>query len=250
MKPSHGAMMALSVALAVSRAMAAQTQAPSPDQVLQHSRDTYAALKSYSDSGSITTTYRSGGAPASVETATLHTWYQAPRQFNLDYQRGAAAGGDRFVLWSEGQDFNTWWSSTHVHTDYPQGRGGTAFALGAYPTKGATVMIAPLLFAKGGLQGPIANFTLTQSEGIDRVGEHPCYRLRGQESIAYKSGTVAGARVITIWIDTQSWLVRKVFEDTPTDSGSGTVNSVTTVLEPVANPAIEAAKFHFEVPKN
>ena len=31
---------------------------------------------------------------------------------------------------------------------------------------------------------------------------------------------------------------------------SARAKSVTTVLEPVANPAIEAAKFHFEVPKN
>jgi hypothetical protein len=252
MKPKHLRLIVLAVqlSLVVSQARAAAPGSLTPEQALQQSRDTYAVLKSYSDSGSVTTTYRSGNAPASIDTATLHTFYQTPRQFYFDFHKGTAADGERFVLWSEGQDFNTWWSTTRVHEDYPQGRGATAFALGAYPTQGATVMIPPLLFAKAGLQGPLANFTLTKGEGTDKVGEHICYRLLGQESVAYKSGNVAGARAITVWIDTQSLLVRKVFEDTPGDSGAGTINSITTTLEPMANPAIEAAKFHFEAPKS
>jgi hypothetical protein len=242
-------MMSLAVSLAGSLAHAADGTL-SPAQVLKQSRDTYAALSSYSDSGSITSTYRSGSAPASVDTYTFYTAYHTPRQFLLEFKKGPEVADERFVIWSEGQDFNSWWSATKVHEQYPQGRGANAFALGAYPTQGAAVMIPPLLFAKAGLQGPLASFTLSKGAGTEKIGDHLCYRLLGEEAMAYKTGNVAGGRAVTVWIDAQSLLVRKVFEDTPSDSASDTINTITTNLEPLANPAIDSARFHFDVPKN
>jgi hypothetical protein len=246
-------MMSIAISLAISiaqPAVEAADAALSPEQVLKRSRETYAALSSYSDSGSITNSYRSGSAPASIDTFTFHTLYHAPRQFLLDFRKGAAATDERFVLWSEGQDFNTWWSATKVHEDYPQGQGANAFALGAFPTQGAVVMVPPLLFAKAGLQGPLANFTLKHGDGTEKIGAHVCYRLVGEEAVAYKTGNVAGGRAVTIWIDTESMLVRKVFEDTPAGSGSDTALTVTTSIDPSANAAIDSSRFHFEMPKN
>jgi hypothetical protein len=99
------------------------------------------------------TTYRSGKAAASIDTSTFHTLYHAPRQFLLEFKKGPNIDDERFVIWSEGQDFNTWWSATKVHEDYPQGRGANAFALGAFPTLETTVMIPPLLFPRRGCRG-------------------------------------------------------------------------------------------------
>jgi hypothetical protein len=238
-------------AVAASLAHAADPVATlSPEQVLRQMRDKYAALNSYADTGSVTTIYRSGNAAAITETHTFRTAYHSPRQFLLEFRKDPKAGDERFVLWSEGQDFNTWWSATKVHEDYPQGSGATAFALGALPTKGAVVMIPPLLFSKAGLQGPLANFSLTRGAGKQEIGDHICYRLQGQEAVAYKTGNVAGGRAVTLWIDAESLLVRKVFEDTPAGTSADTVSTVTSSYEPSANPVIEPARFHFELPQH
>lgn len=236
--------------LGICSARAADTASLSPEQVLQQSRQIYAALNSYSDSGSVVTSYRSGKTAASVNTSTFRTLYHAPRQFLLEFSKGPNIGDERFVIWSEGQDFNTWWSATRVHEDYPQGRGANAFALGAFPTQQTAVMIPPLLFSKAGLQGPLSSFTLSRGDGTDRIGAHLCYRLIGEEAMAYQTGTVAGGRTVTLWIDTQSLLVRKVFEDTPAGMASDTLTTVTTTFDPVANATIDAARFHFEPPQN
>ena len=52
------------------------------------------------------------------------------------------ASGDRYVLWIDGAEVNTWWKATGVHEKYPQGQGATGFAVGVLPTKGLTL---PLL---------------------------------------------------------------------------------------------------------
>jgi len=242
-------LVSLALCLSIGAAHAAGASL-TPEQVLQQTRDKYASMTSYADTGSVVTRYRSGNAPVSVDTHTFRTNYHAPRQFLLEFRKGPEAADERFVIWSEGQDFNTWWSATKVHEDYPQGRGANAFALGSLPTDGTSVMIPPLLFAKAGLQGPLTSFQLTKGGGTDKIGDHLCYRLIGQEARAYGTGTVTGERAVTLWIDVESLLVRKVFEDTPADSGSDTVTTVTTSFEPVANPTIDPARFHFEVPKN
>jgi hypothetical protein len=250
MKPSNPlCCLLMIVSFGVATAVAADAPLLAPEQALQQSRAKYAAMSSYSDAGSVVTSYKSGAAPADVETHTFHTYYHTPRQFYLEFRKGMDTT-ERFVIWSEGQDFNTWWSETQVHEDYPQGQGATAFALGALPTQGAVVMIPPLLFSKAGLQGPLANFTLAKGDGTEPVGGHRCYRLLGREALAYGTGTVTGERSVIVWIDTESLLVRKVFEDTPPDMGGGTVSTITTTLDPVANPSIDPSHFHFDVPKS
>jgi outer membrane lipoprotein-sorting protein len=243
-------MICLVVGLAISAAHAADGGTLPADQVLMQSRAKYAALTSYSDSGSVTTSYRSGPGPADVDRYTFRTLYHTPRQFYLEFKKDPKVSDERFVIWSEGQNFNSWWSATKVHEDYPQGQGATAFALGALPTQGADVMIPPLLFAKAGLQGPLANFVLTKSEGTDKVANHLCYRLLGQEALAYKTGTVTGSRAVTVWIDAESMLVRRVFEDTPPGDGADIIQTITTTIDPSADPTIDPTRFHFEVPKN
>lgn len=218
------------------------------DQVLAQSRARYAALKTYADTGTVVTEYRIGKEPISVERHTFTTYYQAPRQFYLEFRKDPNVGDERFVIWGDGADFHTWWSATQVHDTYPPGSGSNAFALGSEPTKGAAVMAPALLFAKAGLHGPLVDFTLSAGTGMETLAGHRCYRLLGQEAPTYGTGTVAGARAVTLWIEAESLLVRRVLEDTPRDSGADSILRVTTSFEPQADPAIGAAKFRFAVP--
>ena len=222
--------------------------ASAPGDVLDRSRAMYAALRSYADTGTTTTEYRSPGAPAMIERHTFSTLYKAPRQFLFDFQKDPKVGVERFVIWGDGEDFHTWWSATHVHDTFPRGRGAIAFALGSMPTKGSGVLIAPLMFGQGELHGSIADFAVTGGGEIEDVGGRRCYKLVGQVGLAYGSGAVAGARQVAVWIDVETLLVRRVFEDTPVGTGSGITTTITTTFEPQANLAIEDGRFRFAVP--
>jgi outer membrane lipoprotein-sorting protein len=229
-------------------AFAAVGAAAQPDEILKQTLAKYAALHSYADTGVTTTEYRSPGAPATVERHTFTTLYKTPRQYLFDFQRDPKAGVERFVIWGDGEDFHTWWSATKVHDTYPRGRGATAFAIGSTPTKGTALLLAPLLFAQAGLHGSIADFAATGSVEIEEVGGRRCHKIAGEVRSTYGTGAVVGTRQATLWIDAETLLVRKIFEDTPTGTGGGVTTTITTTLEPQANPELPDARFRFAPP--
>jgi outer membrane lipoprotein-sorting protein len=222
---------------------------PSGAEIIDQMRAKYAALKSYSDTGTVTTEYAGpgGSGPSIVEQHTFTTYYRAPRQFFFEFVKDPKVGKERFVIWADGADFNTWWSATKVHDTYPKGRGATAFALATFPTKGSVMQIAPLLFAQAGLHGSIVDFTEPRLDGSEDIGGRRCYKVVGQVALAYGTGTVTSVRPTTIWIDAETLLVRRILEDTPSGTGAS-VDRVTTIFEPRADPAMDDAHFKFIVP--
>lgn len=226
-------------------ALATPALADTAADVMARVRATYSNLKSYADQGSVVTEDGSGAGAPLIETHTFRTRYQAPRQFLLEFHK---ASGEQYVIWGEGTDFQTWWSATRVHALYPKGKGASAFAVSALPTKDAVTIIAPLLFASSGLQGALTGFTPVEPVGTETVAGHATYKLTGRLGLAYGTGNVTGARAATLWVDTQTLLVRKILEDTPAGSGQGVISRVTMTFTPEANPALSAAQFHFAAP--
>ena len=153
-------------------------------------------------------------------------------------------------MWANGADFNTWWSATKQHQDYPKGQGDMAFANTSYPTSGAVIQVASLIFAGAELQSSLAQFSDPKAAGFETLNNQPCYKITGRIAIAYGSGNVAGARKATLWIDKSSLLVRKLFEDTPDeDTGSGFVSTTTTSFDPQPNPNVDPRRFKVGVPQ-
>ena len=73
------------------------------------------------------------------------------------------------------------------------------------------------------------------------------YRLTGKARDIYSNtGRESNVRKMTVWVDTDSMLIRKVVEEWPPLPGQ--VSRYTTIYDPQANPAIDAAKFKFEPP--
>jgi len=237
------------VAWALVQPVWAQTPPPKPSaaDILAQSRGTYAALMSYSDRGTVVVEIGTAQSPIK-DRRTFTTYYRAPRQFLMSNR--IEDSGEELVLWceGEGQDFKSWWTASKTVMDYPQGQGAIAFANAAYPTSSVAVMIPSLLFAAANLQGPLSGFNLTRDVGEETLNGRRTYKLIGEEQQAYGTGTVTGARAITIWIDASTYLVRKVFEDTPHDSAAGQISRQTTTYEPVANPSLDAARFHYVPP--
>ena len=233
------------IMLAAASASGAVTPALSGADVLAQSRARYAALKSYADSGSVMTRYQSDGGAPMIERHSFHTAYAAPRKFKFDFRK---EGGERLVIWGDGENFHTWWSATKVHETYPRGQGANAFALSSLPTLGAALAIPPLLFSQAGLHGTLSDFELSRSAGIEKIDGRTCYKLVGRVGLAYGTGTVVGARPTTLWIETQTLLVSQMFEDTPDGEGTGSVDQVTTRFQAQADPAVSPSEFGFAIP--
>lgn len=221
------------------------TGAPAAE-LLAQSRAKYAALKSYADTGTVTTEIKLAGAPSLIENHSFTTAYRGPRQFFFSFTEDPAAGGERFVIWCPGEAFHTWWSTTKVHETYERGRGSLAFALAPPFTQGAALKIAPLLFAASGLKGTLTAFQEAKMVGKEEISGHSCHKLSGVARFSYENGLGQEARPTTVWIDAETLLVRKVIEDT---SSAGTTSFITTTFEPQANPELAESRFRFAVPK-
>ena len=231
-------------ALAVAQ-IGGQAAAPAPD-ILTKSQAAYAALRSYADTGTVDTEY---GQPGAVvrERHTFRTLFHAPRHFLFDFVKEDKA--DRFVVWADDEAFHTWWQATAVADAYPKGQGGGAFVAGGQPTLNSLMVLSPWLFSQADLTGSLTEFGDASTAGTEAINGHSCQKLTGVGKSVYRqSGHVVNVRKMIVWIDVQTLLVRRVFEDTAEGTGTG-LNRITTTFDPQANPAIEDARFAFTPPK-
>jgi outer membrane lipoprotein-sorting protein len=243
----HGSRVAAGVAVLVAPAWLTSATAAASDGVLERSRAAYAALRSYTDTGVILTEMQPLGAGVLKERHTFTTAYRSPRHFYFDFHKNG--GTERYVIWGDGEAFHTWWSTTRTEDTYPRGQGAGAFAQGGYPTRGSALLIAPLLFAQAGLKGSLMNITEASAAGTEEVSGRRCHKLVGLEQDTYgQTGHAFNVRRLTVWVDAESLLVMKLFEDTPRGAPAGTINRVTTTFEPQANPTLDEGRFRFTAP--
>jgi outer membrane lipoprotein-sorting protein len=217
--------------------------------VLGRTRAGYGALKTYSDTGTVTVEMKSAGAPMLVEKYRFQTAYKAPRQFYFEFNKDDKAGPYRLVVWGDGESFHRWWSTTGIEEDYPRGQGATAFVNSLYPTKNSIMQIPPLLFSKAGLLGTITNFVDGEAAGAEAIGGRKCTKFSGISRDVYSAtGKEVNIRRTTIWIDDATGLIRQVLEDTPKGTVAGSVHRVTTTFDPKPNSALDDARFRFAAP--
>jgi outer membrane lipoprotein-sorting protein len=235
----------LLAALAVLLAAPASRAETEADQLWQRVTAAYDALGTYSDSGEIVTEYGSGTAVQIREQHRFKTALKRPRQFYFEFDEDPDAGADRFVLWCEGAEFNTWWLTTKVHEVYPKGKGIDAFAVASLPTKGTAVLVPGLLFGSAGLKGPLHSLEELRLDGSGRIGGRDHVKLSGIVREKYGTSYVSSEYPATLWIDSESLLIRRILLDTPPGGG---INRSTTTFDPVADPAVDDALFRFSPP--
>lgn len=216
---------------------------PSGEQLLEDVRAKYAALASYSDVGTVVVESQPIGAPLIREQLKVVTRYAAPKRF---YFEATKTTGERFVIWCPGDTFHSWWSATLVHEAYAAGEGANAFAMGALPTSGAALLIPPLLFQAAGLQGALVNMHEPRYLGVELLDGRKVHKVAGSVRENHWNDSV---RNTTLWIDAETLLVRKIFEDTPSGMGAA-VQRVTTVIEPQLAAKLGSDAFRFSVPKS
>jgi outer membrane lipoprotein-sorting protein len=211
------------------------------DDVLQRSRTVYAELKSYADTGTVVNEY---GTDSTDRHTFLTRFTRAPRHFYLEFNK---QGGDRFVIWGDPDAFHTWWKTTGDRYDYPNPNNAPAISQSGRPTGATANKIPTLLYAKAPLLSDFANVSDAAVDGSEEVGGHRCARVLGTTRDVYgATGKEVNVRKITLWIDSESLLIRKVIEEWKAMPGQR--NRTITTYEPQANPAIDEAKFAFSPP--
>jgi len=212
-----------------------------PDDALARTREVYAALSSYADSGSIIAEYGVSGRDQHTFTSSF---VRAPRRFFLDFRK---AGGDRFVIWGDPDAFHTWWKATGVQTDFPNPNNIPALSTTTANTADVVGKIPTLLYSKAQIPGDFTNFRDVVAD-TDTVDGRRCNRFTGTTRDVYGgTGREVNARKMTVWIDADSSLIRKIIEEwTPLP---GQVHRNTTTYQPQANPTLEESRFRFVAPK-
>ncbi len=242
----RSAVAAVWLAAMMSLGAAAAAPAPSADDVINKMRAAYAALASYSDKGTITTEDQPVGATMTTERSTFVTRFKRPKQFYFEFTKDPKVGNERYIIWCPGDIFSTWWSSSQATAAYAQGEGQNAFAVAEFPTAGSALLVPPLLFGANNLHGPLVDLAAATLTGTDSINGRTAHVLSAKVKVNHWSDTT---RATTIWVDTQTYLVTKIVEDTPTGLGSA-VERVIATFEPVTSPRLDAAEFSFAPPKS
>jgi hypothetical protein len=216
------------------------------ERLLGASRDKYAALRSYADTAVITTEYRPPNSPPIIEEHHFTTRYRAPRNFYLEFNEDPKAGAERFVIWCDGGDFNSWWSTTRVHEVYTGGRGTLAFALGSQPTRGITSIIPPLLFPRAAMKGPLNSLYEARSAGDEKIANRNARRIAAEARSSFATGLGQHSRATTVWLDVETLLVLKLVQDTPQGTPGGLVIRETTLITPRVNVELDDTQFRFD----
>jgi len=226
---------------ALSISLAAQAL-QDPAQILQKTRDAYVALKSYSDTGVVLHEYGTSSQDRHTFTTFLN---RSPRGFMLDYRK---QGGDRYVIWGDPEAFHTWWKVTGQQTDYPNPDNIGAISLSGQNTGGASMKIPTLWYGKSQLGAKMLDLADTVFDGIENLNGRRCYRVTGRASDTYgATGKEVNVHRVTVWIDSESFLVRKMLEEWKPLPGQRSRD--TTTFEPQANPTLDAGRFKFAPPE-
>jgi outer membrane lipoprotein-sorting protein len=219
-------------------------------ETLDRSRKAYAALKSYADSGTVVVENASKGVDLTTSRYTFKTYYRAPSHFLFEFNKEAVPGADHYVAWGDARAFHMWSAALGEDT-YPPGFATTAFSFGNGLTLNTVLKVAPLVYRVEELWNILTEFGEPKDTGSEPVGGRPCRKVEGLARWLYLRPytKVVNARQATVWIDAETMLVRKVFEDTPKEHFTGDVHRVTTTFEPQSNPPLEDNNFTFTAPK-
>ena len=223
---------------------------------LRRSKAMYAALTSYADTGTLVDDHSGFSGHSTFKTyfrraKTVDFYFDYTFQYEANPADPIRSRLDfpnaRRVWWMTNHTLETYNFESKEHNTYPP-TSNQASALNEPRTKGASLLISELLFRSANLPGVLLQIEESSDAGIEDVNGHPCHKVIGVAAAYYPNGRRTGGRQVTVWIDRESLLVRKVFEDTPKSYGPDGINRFTYLIEPQANPTIDDSKFDFQVP--
>jgi hypothetical protein len=211
-------------------------------QVLEKAAATYASCRSYQDAGVVLTTFY--GFWALETRRPFATSFVRDGGFRFEYREEQERsitgeflhGDDRMVIWGDGTRVKTWWTTEDGRIDecsLDMALGGAAGVSGGASRAVPSMLLADKL---GGLNPLSIENPLVQ--GIETIDGHDCYKVVGRHN----------HRTESVWIDSHTFLLRRVENAKHELDDTSTVEDV-TVYDPAINIDIDPAVFMFVPPK-
>ena len=243
------------VVLTGAHATGVAGQAPNLPPELTKAIAYYATLTSYADTGTIEVATTGIVDTSRFETALrrktrdLYIEHQALKSVqpnNSNHTLDMSA--HRYVIWMFKGEMQTYEFVTGNHESINGDAQARTIQGTAHRSQGSTMLILSLIYAQARLPGAISQIEEATVAGIEEVDKRRCHKVVGVAAAYYPSGQRTNIRPVTVWIDTETQLIRKVFEDTPKGYPARSFSRRTTTLQPQANPALDDKKFQFKVP--
>ncbi|KLU01840.1 hypothetical protein RISK_006024 [Rhodopirellula islandica] len=192
---------------------------------------TYSECQTYTDSGTLTTTYLSDEGESS-EVKPFATAMIRPHQFRFEFSVEGDSQSRYIVCRDQGQ-VRTWWDvGRRSERPYSLGLG----LAGATGVSGGSAHTIPALLLPREVGGrKLTDVTKTKRGDDQQQGDHACFTIEAQFS----------GDPITIWIDQESYLVRRI--DSQSEFDDFTSQDV-TIYDPVINSTIDPSLLKFRAP--
>ncbi len=204
-------------------------------QVIQRMAQTYAQCKTYTDTGTDTsvTTSKSGedtGVPNSVDVLQFSTAMVRPNQFRFEYSEKGKPGR---VVWRSGQEVKVSMAGP------PAINKSLALAIAFFTgISDGTAYTIPALLMPSEVTGIKLTDMRKPVRGEDQsIDGRNCFSIQGQ---------LPGGRS-TIWIDQESFLVRRIEQGYPLVEGVTVAER--TDYQPVINQEVAAERLEYNPPK-
>jgi len=207
-------------ALTGTAAEAEFTDGLTAQQILERMAASYAACKSYRDSGAVTNFFNR----QHIDAKPFRTAFVRPDQFRFEYHDPTPE--KPYIVWAKGDEVRTWWYVRPGAQNPPSlGRG----IAGATGVSGGSAHTIPALLLPDRIGGrslaSLADPTRLPDEAVDGT---PCFKLQGKFA----------DQPTTLWLDKETYLVRRIVEDTK-------LAITTTVYRPLVDKEIPAEELEF-----
>lgn len=235
----------------VRSAVSSATEAALPD-VLTRSIASYPSLKTYADTGTAVEEHTGFSQRARFTTA-----FRAPNDFFFEYSHHVSeyptgqtvTSPTHLVLWMLGGEMQKWDGALKTHDVMVDAGAQVAALAGAGAASASSVIvIMSLIFVTAGILGPVQELVDARVAGEEAVTGRRCHKVTGVARSVYPSGAITNVRPLTVWIDAETLLIRKVFEDTPKGYPAGNILRRTLTFEPRANAPLDDGRFRYKVP--
>ncbi len=226
----------ISLALLAGLRLALAAEAPpsedlTADQIIDRMAKAYADCGSYQDSGVVKTEFI-GGINFTNEK-TFETAFVRHGRFRFEYRGEMFNPQSRYIIWSNGREVRTWWD---VKPGVAKAKSLDMAVAAATGVSGGSAHTIPRLL----LPDEVTGRSLTAITGRKRVedgklGKAECFRIEGK----------FGNDSTTLWIDKQSYLLRRIDEQTKLENCR---TEQTTTYDPEINVTIADKLLEFRAP--
>ena len=202
-------------------------------KILERVAQTYAGSRTYQDKGVVKTVFVNGERRRTTERR-FHTAFARPDRFRFEFsERTCCEDVGRYIIWQNGPEVLKWWEIQPTVEKMESLRMALGAAAGV--SAGTSDTIAPLLLPDlrpGRLTRP-AEATLLTDADLDGVR---CLRVQVSER----------GQPLTIWIDSGTYLIRRLDESRKLSEGTQT--ETTTTYEPVIDQEVAEDALAFGAP--